>query len=87
MEAHVLDPNGPIVDIPGQGKIQGEVWQTFSDKKFHGFRAVPFAKPPIGELRFQIPEDPEPWQGIRRSSNFTQITCAQMNFHEVRIHS
>lgn len=83
VEAHVLDPNGPIVDIPGQGKIQGEVWQTFSDKKFHGFRAVPFAKPPIGDLRFQIPEDPEPWQGIRRSSNFTQITCAQMNFHEI----
>ena len=29
--------------------------------KFHG---IPYAKPPIGTLRFRPPERPEPWDGV-----------------------
>jgi para-nitrobenzyl esterase len=29
------------------------------------FRGVPFAKPPLGALRFRAPEDPVPWEGVR----------------------
>ncbi|HTD74141.1 MAG TPA: carboxylesterase family protein [Steroidobacteraceae bacterium] len=31
------------------------------------FRGVPYAKPPIGELRWQPPEPPLPWQGVREA--------------------
>ncbi len=31
------------------------------------FYAVPFAKPPIGELRFRAPQMPEPWSGVREA--------------------
>jgi para-nitrobenzyl esterase len=33
----------------------------------HGavFRAVPYAAPPVGELRFQPPAAPPPWSGVR----------------------
>ena len=29
------------------------------------WKGIPFAKPPVGDLRWRAPEDPEPWEGIR----------------------
>ncbi|HEV8022804.1 MAG TPA: carboxylesterase/lipase family protein [Candidatus Lustribacter sp.] len=29
------------------------------------FRNIPFAAPPVGDMRFEPPQDPQPWTGIR----------------------
>jgi para-nitrobenzyl esterase len=34
------------------------------------FRGIPFAKPPVGELRLRPPEPPEPWTGVRSARAF-----------------
>ncbi len=34
------------------------------------FRGIPFAKPPVGELRFRSPLPAVPWQGVRAASEF-----------------
>ena len=34
------------------------------------FRGIPFARPPVGPLRFQAPEPAEPWAGTRDASEF-----------------
>ncbi len=34
------------------------------------FRGIPFAKPPLGALRFRPPERPEPWSGVRDATRF-----------------
>lgn len=37
---------------------------------FRSFRKVPFAKPPIGNLRFQKPEMPDKWKGILNATEY-----------------
>lgn len=34
------------------------------------FRGVPYAKPPIGELRFEAPQKPESWHGCRLADHW-----------------
>lgn len=35
------------------------------DENITEFRSIPYARPPIGELRFAPPVEPEPWKGIK----------------------
>ena len=34
------------------------------------WKGIPYAKPPIGELRWKAPRDPDPWTGIRDADDF-----------------
>lgn len=34
------------------------------------FKGIPFAKPPVGELRWRAPQTPAPWPGIRDAHEF-----------------
>jgi para-nitrobenzyl esterase len=34
------------------------------------WKAVPFARPPVGDLRWRAPRDPVPWTGVRASRSF-----------------
>lgn len=40
------------------------------------WKAIPFARPPLGELRWRAPQDPLPWEGVRRSTRFAD-KCTQ----------
>ena len=42
------------------------------------FRGVPYAKPPVGELRWKAPEEPEKWDGIRLCDRYGDA-CAQFD--------
>ncbi|XP_058456715.1 uncharacterized protein LOC131434085 [Malaya genurostris] len=45
----------PIVELR-QGKVQGVTDKLPNGRKYHFFKGIPYAKPPIGELRFRTPE-------------------------------
>lgn len=47
------------------GKIEG-----ITENGCHIFKGIPYAKPPIGELRFRKPQKPEPWSGIYKADHF-----------------
>ena len=34
------------------------------------FKGIPYAKPPVGDLRWRSPVDPEPWAGVRICDSF-----------------
>ena len=44
---------------------------------FHAFNGIPYAKAPIGDLRFQRALDPDPFQGIFSATN-TGVVCTQV---------
>ncbi len=44
----------PVVDIPTLGRLVGSQLSSASGRKFHAFRAIPFALPPVGDLRFKV---------------------------------
>nr|AII21985.1 odorant degrading enzyme CXE11 [Sesamia inferens] len=61
-----------------QGKIRGEVLKTSEDFEYCIFKGIPYAKPPVGELRFCIPQPPDSWDGIRDGTKDCN-TCAQFD--------
>lgn len=34
------------------------------------WKGIPYAKPPVGDLRFEAPVSPEPWEGVREAYAF-----------------
>lgn len=50
-----------------QGKLRGE---TNKDSSVISFKGVPFAKPPVGELRWKAPLPAESWEGVRDANVF-----------------
>ncbi len=49
-----------------QGWLQGYV-----DGKLKIFKGVPYAAPPVGNLRFRHPVDPGKWRGVRRATQYS----------------
>jgi para-nitrobenzyl esterase len=51
------------------GKISGEV-VAHEGKDILFFRGVPYAAPPVGELRWKPPQPLEPWTGVRDATQW-----------------
>jgi len=47
-----------------QGAIVGA---TIEDGRVHAWKGIPFATPPVGDLRWRAPEPPAAWEGVRES--------------------
>jgi para-nitrobenzyl esterase len=57
------------------GKLQGALNADHSVRLFKG---IPFAAPPVGELRWKAPQTPKPWTGVRPADKFGPA-CLQTN--------
>ena len=47
------------------GAVQGEVVDGIGE-----FKGIPFAAPPVGDLRWKAPQPAAPWQGVRQTVSF-----------------
>ncbi|KAH8369271.1 hypothetical protein KR009_006103, partial [Drosophila setifemur] len=61
------------------GKIRGVKRQSLYDEAYYSFEKIPFAKPPVGELRFKAPVAADPWSGVLDCSNSSEKPT-QKNF-------
>lgn len=49
-----------------------EGWlQGYNEGSLHIFKGVPFAAPPVGELRFRHPQPARRWRGIRKATAYS----------------
>ena len=48
----------------------------------HVFKNVPYAKPPVGELRFKRPVPVDPWEGVLDCTDFGKITVQDLPGNE-----
>jgi para-nitrobenzyl esterase len=55
---------------------QGELAGTTSAQGVHSFKGIPFAAPPVGELRWRPPAAPKSWTGVRPAMEFGS-SCMQ----------
>uniref|UniRef100_A0A1I8MGR8 carboxylesterase n=1 Tax=Musca domestica TaxID=7370 RepID=A0A1I8MGR8_MUSDO len=48
------------------GRVQGRQCKNIYNEfgLYYAFEGIPYAKPPLGKLRFRAPQPPEPWHGV-----------------------
>src|SRR5437868_9296838 len=54
-------------------------WLAGSGGDVRSYKSIPYAAPPIGDLRWKPPQPAKPWKGIRLSKSFPAM-CPQFQF-------
>ncbi|KAK2529918.1 hypothetical protein Q9233_006303 [Columba guinea] len=56
------------------GRVRGYRFKVdAAERSVNVFLGLPFAKPPVGPLRFSEPQPPEPWKGVRDATSYPPI--------------
>lgn len=58
-------PDNTMIADTTAGRVRG----TEIDDGIAAWRGIPYAAPPVGELRLRPPQPPEPWSGIREATS------------------
>ena len=59
-----MDVTEPVVRTAA-GQVRGR-----AENGVAVFRGIPFARPPVGALRFAAPQPARPWDGVREAAMF-----------------
>ena len=75
---------GKLVVQTTYGPVEGEQYESYDYRygtniTYNSFVTIPFAAPPIGELRFSPPVTPEPWAEPRNMSDLYWRICYQVS--------
>src|SRR5271168_2780005 len=65
--------------LPEQVRVEGGIVQgaSGSDSTIRIFKGIPYAAPPVGDLRWKPPQPVRPWIGRRKATEFG-AACAQL---------
>ncbi len=63
-----------ILTVPGMAQEQVKTANGIIEGTEHdgirSFKGIPFAAPPVGDLRWQAPRPPQSWSGVRKADKF-----------------
>ena len=62
-----------------QAKVEEGILEGLpaANQMFSIFRGVPFAAPPVGDLRWKDPQPIEPWEGVRPCYKFGPLAMQE----------
>ncbi|XP_054746991.1 esterase B1-like [Anastrepha obliqua] len=65
MNSNITNGINPPTVSTTHGKVRGQMRQGVYGDIYYSFDGIPYARPPLGELRFKSPQPAEPWLGVR----------------------
>ena len=70
--------NPAVTDVVtvAQGQLTGVYTQDGAVEVYTG---IPYAAPPVGELRWREPQDPAPWEGVLAADHFAPMSMQVVN--------
>ena len=72
-----LHASNPLVIKTDKGKVEGALT---TDGKARAFKGIPYAAPPVADLRWQPPQPAAKWKGVRSAKDFGNH-CYQTNVY------
>lgn len=65
-------PSASAAALENQVKVSGGTIEGVWDGKteVRSFKGIPFAAPPLGDLRWRAPQPVKPWEGVRKADAF-----------------
>ena len=67
--------HAPVVQTES-GDVVGKIETLPFGKSVYEYLGIPYAEPPVGELRFAAPKPVKPWSDVRRTTKFG-ASCVQ----------
>jgi para-nitrobenzyl esterase len=69
---------GGAIQVDG-GKVAGVT--SPGDPEVVAYKGIPFAAPPVGDLRWRPPQPVEPWEGVLQADSYGSV-CPQLPYSE-----
>ncbi|XP_072841139.2 fatty acyl-CoA hydrolase precursor, medium chain isoform X1 [Pogona vitticeps] len=80
--------NDPPEVVTKYGPVRGKVANVSgTDQPVNVFLGIPFAKPPVGALRFSPPQPPEPWSHVRESTTHPPMCLQNVETEQILLES
>ncbi|XP_045506429.1 juvenile hormone esterase-like [Colias croceus] len=58
-----------------EGVLEGCKVNNVYGKPYFSFKGIPYAEPPLGDLRFKAPKPKTPWTGVREAKKHGPVSC------------
>nr|CAD7414940.1 unnamed protein product [Timema poppensis] len=71
--------DSPLVTV-AQGSLIGSVMTSRCGRQFYAFQSIPYARPPVGDLRFAPPKAALPWTEVLNATSDVPVMCLQKNY-------
>ena len=81
--AHAARPVDPLQIKTDKGMVEGTL--TNNDQ-VRAFKGIPFAAPPVGNLRWQPPQPAAKWKGIRPAKDFGSHSIQSSGYPDMVFH-